>query len=336
MAIEIPIKNNTWQGATKGEGAHVNLSFSDSFKMLFRGACLASAMVFYAATSTAPLMGQTYPSSGNQSALSSNGSVGAKPTWKDVTMVAKPATYDQIFAASISKNLKTIEYTVSAVPQSDKYGYGAGYFVSGLTKSDHWYQVALVYDWPGHNPSHAYYFKGFYMSFNCFHIDNSGNKHGIVGMRKFTHAVNAGDKVDIKLSFSNGNVIMSAYDINTHGTASVAFKSNDTAFIGTKDFVSPFGFFTGIITERYGTTASFGSLNPVTYYPVPKFNSAAYIFEMEYDPNGNELFRSSIIHLTGPYNKKYTYKFKRGNETYQLEYGPFGEFATKSTMRKHP
>ena len=303
---------------------------ADPLKALFRAACMASAMLVCTEASAAAASIQTRNMPQVQSMQHPKTIAGTKPTWKDTKTVEKPAIYDQIIAASIARDSKTVEYVVNAAPQADKYGYGAGYFVSGLTKSDHWYQVALVYDWPGHQPNHAYYFKGFYMSFDCFYVDNSGNKRGIVGMRKFDGKVNPGDRVDLKLSFSENKVIMVARDLNTNSTASVSLESGDKLFVGANDFVSAWGFFTGIITERYSTSQAFGDLNPVTYHPIPKSSSPAYIFEMEYNPLGDELFRSSIIHLANSYGKKYTYLFERGNQTYYLEYGPFGKFTTKS------
>ncbi len=248
------------------------------------------------------------------------------PTWSDTVPVSRPAVYNQLLAASFANNSDSLEYVVDAVKQTDRYGYGAGYFVNGLTGSNHWYQVALVYNWPGHDGHKNYYFKGFYMLFNVFYCDENGNVQKLVGMRKFDKQVKPGDRVDLRLYFADGRVILSARDLNTGGEAQVSFRSSDDIFLGTDDFQNPNGFFTGLMTERHSPIPKFGNLSQVRYSPVSRIGSPAHLFEMELNKDSNET-NQFVSHLI---NDDYIYDVKTGNGIYQMEYTPGGDFTTGS------
>jgi len=79
--------------------------------------------------------------------------------------------------------------------------------------------------------------------------------------------VNPGDTVGLSLSIVDGNVTMRTRDWNTMSTVSENFTSEG----GTKFMGSPLaiansdGFFTGLMTEQYFSTAYYGTGTPVTY-----------------------------------------------------------------------
>src|SRR5207245_10637409 len=73
--------------------------------------------------------------------------------------------YDEQLGTTFTQSFASIAYNVTAVAQSDTYGYGPAYLLNGLGSTGYWYQVGISYDWPftagGYNP-------GFGMNYEVF------------------------------------------------------------------------------------------------------------------------------------------------------------------------
>jgi hypothetical protein len=102
------------------------------------------------------------------------------------------------------------------------------------------------------------------------------------GLSPFTGSVNGGDIVLLSLYFSNGNVVMSARDWSTGAQASVAYSAQGAQFIGLSSTGNSHGFFTGLMTEWYHTSAYYSGEGPVGYSNPSFALSSAVLWADEY------------------------------------------------------
>jgi hypothetical protein len=59
-----------------------------------------------------------------------------------------PAKYDQQLGMTFCEDFSSLAYNVTAVDQTDPYGYGPAYLLNGLSNEGYWYQVGISYNWP--------------------------------------------------------------------------------------------------------------------------------------------------------------------------------------------
>ncbi|MDG6900362.1 MAG: hypothetical protein JRM80_00165 [Nitrososphaerota archaeon] len=201
-------------------------------------------------------------------------------------------TYGQAFAA--------IAYNVTAVAQTDADGYGPAYLLNGLTESGYWYQIGVSYDWPyssgGYQPGFAINFEVFDGAQNSIYPASGGG-----GLENFTGAVNSGDSVLLSLSFSGGNVVMSVKDWNTGANGQASYRSFGTKFIGLSTSSDPNGYFTGLMTEWYHVSSSFGQEGEVTYSaPSPKASAVMWADEFNSNTNASVFGNSASVAFTNP------------------------------------
>ncbi len=176
--------------------------------------------------------------------------------------------YDEQLGVTFTQSLTSIEYNVTAMPQTDPgLGTGPAYLVNGLSDMGYWYQVGVSWDWaPGDNPG-----TGLAMSYEVF--DPQGNSvfpaDGQGGLQAFSGPVNPGDVVLLDLYFSgpSGDVVMRAYDTSTGASASATYPSMGASyFVGLQGSVANReGFFTGLMTEWYHGLPYFADEAPAVY-----------------------------------------------------------------------
>ena len=161
-------------------------------------------------------------------------------------------SYDEQFGLTFTQDFSSLAYNVTAVQQTYENNWGPAYLLNGLSNQGYWYQVGIAWNWP-------YISSGYNSGFNFFYEVYSPTGVSIFptnvggGLQKFSSQVNQGDSILLSLTFSSGNVVMYAYDWNTHATASETYSSQGaTYFVGspTSDANSQ-GFFTGLMTEQY-------------------------------------------------------------------------------------
>src|SRR5260370_29616368 len=151
------------------------------------------------------------------------------------------AKYDEQLGTTFTQSFASLAYNVTAVAQSDTYGYGPAYLLNGLGSTGYWYQIGLSYDWPftagGYNP-------GFGMNYEVFDpqgasiFPSSGG--GLSSIQ-----VNPGDTVLLSLNFSASgrSVVMMAKDWNTQSTNSISFSAEKaTSFKGLPNSFEQNGF----------------------------------------------------------------------------------------------
>ncbi len=179
----------------------------------------------------------------------------SSPGSLSLASLASAAPYDEQVGVTFTQNFSKLAFNVTAVAFTDPNGVGPGYLVNGLTDHGYWYQVGLSYNWPftlgGFN-------SGFRMNYEVF--DNTGVSvdpyNGGGGLKPFDGPVNAGDIVLLSLSFTSGSVVMRAMDWETGAVSSHSYRANGSLFVGLQSSLSsPLGFFTGLMTEQYHSSA---------------------------------------------------------------------------------
>ena len=193
-------------------------------------------------------------------------------------------TYDEQLGITFTQNFASLAYNVTAVPQTDSYGYGPAYLLSGLSNDGYWYQAGLSYDWPIANGG---YKSGFNFNYEVF---NSAGKSiypisGGGGLESFSSTVNSGDLVLLSLYFNSGFVYMSAQDWNTSAVADAAYADSQTSsFTGLSSPSNGNGFFTGLMTEWYHVNPYTGDETQVTYSNYSSGLSSAWMWMDEWEP----------------------------------------------------
>jgi hypothetical protein len=181
-----------------------------------------------------------------------------------------PTTYDEQIGMTFTQSFTSMAYNVTAVEQSDpSSGYGPAYLLNGLSDSGYWYQVGLSWNWDG-TGTYSNYSPGFNLNYEVF--DSSGNSifptSGYGGVQGFSGPVYAGDTVGLSLYFSSTyGVMMLAKDYNTGSTSYQTYSAEGgSQFVGLSGApANSNGFFTGLMTEWYHSSAFYGNITPVIY-----------------------------------------------------------------------
>ena len=205
-------------------------------------------------------------------------------------------SYDEQIGLSYVGNTNSMSYNVTATTNVDADGYGPSYLVNGLTNQGYWYQVGLAYDWPTINGGNL---PGFNMAYEVF--NNSGasifpSNGG--GVAPFSGTVNPNDIVNLSLVLSSGSICLEASDYETSASASQCLTPVGSYFVG--DPSSPAnnnGFFTGLMTEWYHSSAYFGGENP-TLYSTKNPISSSWMFMGEANlATSNILFTKTALQV---------------------------------------
>ena len=190
------------------------------------------------------------------------------------------ATYDQQVSLVFRQNFYSLNFNVTAVPQTDSSGFGPAYLLNGLSDSGYWYQVGLAYNWP--LASGTSYDAGFHFIWEVFYPNGSTNNPVL---SRVPDTVNGGDTVRLSLSFSSGSVIMSTLDYNTGASSSHAYTAGGgTIFIGSSSSRAtrtP----TSLMTEWYHASPNEPSMKQITYSEQNLPISSGWICIGEYLPS---------------------------------------------------
>jgi hypothetical protein len=170
------------------------------------------------------------------------------------------ASYDQQVSLTFGQDFSSLSYNVSAVPQSDSYGYGPAYLLNGHSDTGYWYQIGLAYNWP--LASGNSYDQGFHFIWEVFDPNGTTNNPSLSNIRD---NVNANDTVGLSLYFSGGNVVLSAVDYDTGATMSQTYTAGGgSRFVGSSSFGStttP----TSLMTEWYHPDPNWTMMKQVVY-----------------------------------------------------------------------
>ena len=229
-----------------------------------------------------------YPSSPGFGAVTVNNQAPNPITVSFNTQTNVPYDEQLLSTFTAPQNYNIISYTVNAVAQQGPHGYGPAYLVNGLTNAHYWYQLGLYYNWPGSSGG-----PGFYMEYEVW----TSPAKTLPPMRvDFSGPVIAGDKIQLTLSFLNGNVEMEAKDLNTGAIAippTGFIPTAGTTFEEGSDCTNNGCIFTGLMTEEYHVNPYYGTESQVEYLSVnPQSLGAATI---AIDERGVSGFRDSEL-----------------------------------------
>jgi|GEM_PF-1655273 uncharacterized membrane protein len=191
------------------------------------------------------------------------------------------APYDEQLGMTLVQNYTALGYNVTAVAQtSGTSGTGPAYLLNGYSNTGYWYQVGLSWNWAtsyfGYSPNE------FLINYEVFAPNGTSiyPSGGGGGLLTLNGPVNEGDLVLLNLYFKNNTVIFLVKDWNTGATGSTTFQTyGATEFVGNPySTASSQGFFTGLMTEWYGTSSSFPIQQPVVYSPYGAITSPAWLW----------------------------------------------------------
>jgi hypothetical protein len=174
--------------------------------------------------------------------------------------------YDEQIANTFTQSFTSMAYNVTAVTQVDSDGCGPAYLLNGLSNVGYWYQVGLAYNW---NCAAS----GFIMAYEVFNSNGVSifPINGGGGTLGFTGTVNAGDILLLNIFFGTGSysgeVVMYSYDWNTGAYASETYTNEGASYFAglSNGAANANGFFTGLMTEQYHSSAYYGSEEFVSY-----------------------------------------------------------------------
>ncbi len=169
------------------------------------------------------------------------------------TQIVAPFTrFVQRAGLVIAQNVTSLSYNVTAGAQTDAYGYGPGYQLSGVTQNGYLYFGGLDYnyiDFVNYTKFKGGYFEGYTLEFQVF----SPALFNVYGrFDNFSGPVNSGDKVVLNLSISGGQVVLYAKDWNTGAWDRINYTA-----IGAENFLgrnSYSAFPNGTLADRYNKT----------------------------------------------------------------------------------
>jgi hypothetical protein len=202
---------------------------------------------------------------------------------------AAPPAFDLQMGLTFVDNFSSIRYNVTVNRQMDEDEYGPGYEVNGLSNTGYWYQAGYAWDWPFSGGGYSYGFKFLYQVYNSqgqpiFPVGGGG-------ISSFSGSVNVGDRMCLGLSFSSGNVTMSASDLETGAYASQSYFGYKAGeFIGNPSgFCNAPGQFTGLMTEWYHASKFFCNEEQVSYLDNSSATpSGAWMWWNYFDLNQNK------------------------------------------------
>lgn len=194
--------------------------------------------------------------------------------------------YDEQVGITLTQDFAVLAFNVTAVQFTDSSGVGPGYLVNGLTDLGYWYQVGLSYNWPLTSGGVSH---GFNMNYEVFDPnDNSIDPTNGGGLQGFNGAINAGDEVLLRLSFSSGYVVMHATDWQTGAVSSQSYIAYGSVFIGLKSSLAQSGFFTGLMTEQYHRNPYYDAGLPVTYNETGTTLSSVWMWMDEWNTDTSQ------------------------------------------------
>lgn len=224
------------------------------------------------------------------------------------------ASYDQQTSFTFSQSFSSLSYNITAVPQSDSYGFGPAYLLNGKSDSGYWYQIGIAYNWP--LSSGTAYDSGFHFIWEVFDPSGATNNPSLSSI---PDNIQTNDTVNVSLSFSGGNVILSAHDYNTLASASHSYTAGGgSSFVGSSA-VSNSNTPTSLMTEWYHPDPNWTTMKQVTYSEssVAVFSGWACISEyVPPNPSSGVYSSCSTQMILGNSPQAYSY---RGINTYSSQ-----------------
>ncbi len=158
-------------------------------------------------------------------------------------------------------NYSSVSYAVTAVAQSDAYGYGPVYRLIGAANNGYSYQVGVSYN---SSLVSNWYYPYFRFAYEVI-APNGTNVYGSIS--NFSSKINNGDKILLTLSLYAGNVVMSATDLDTGAVGYANYSTNGATSFNSIELGTSWLFASNSINQL-----------PVSFSPYGAYNNQAYFF----------------------------------------------------------
>ena len=201
--------------------------------------------------------------------------------------------FDEQVGITFTQDFSALAFNVTVESFTDPNGVGPAFLLNGLTNLGYWYQVGVSYDWPLYNGG---YNSGFNMNYEVFDPYNNSIDPAVGGgLQNFDALIFSNDTVLLGLTFSSGNVLMTARDWQTGASALQSYPAYGNRFIGLQSkLANKSGYFTGLMTEHYHSYPYRGTGQPVVYTDTGTHLSSAWMWMDEWNTNTREtVFRSN-------------------------------------------
>src|SRR5205807_5088177 len=165
-----------------------------------------------------------------------------------------PDLYSEALILAINSTLTHVEFNVTALAQCSDSAIGPGYILTGRSDQGYWYEVGLAWNWPVSLDPNGGVANGFHSIYSAYSPSGtSQNINGQSSILNLLNGVNDGDLVQLGLSISNDEVLMSVHDWNsgiTDRLSTSAYSASRFVALPQAGFDSN-GFYTGVATVEF-------------------------------------------------------------------------------------
>src|SRR5438552_10538204 len=180
-------------------------------------------------------------------------------------------SYVEALILAINSTLTHVEFNVTALAQCSDSAIGPGYILAGRSDQGYWYEVGLAWNWPVSLDPNGGVANGFHSIYAAYSPSGtSQNINGHTDILNLLNGVNDGDLVQLGLSISNNDVLMSVHDWNSSITdrlSTSAYSASQFVALPQAGFDSN-GFYTGVATVEFHESPFYGDEQRVVYkYP---------------------------------------------------------------------
>ena len=233
-----------------------------------------------------------------------------------VKMPGASPSMDEQRIISFNGDYTALSFNLTAVPYQNSEGYGSSYLLNGYSESGYWYQVGISYHWPSSINNTSYRTYGFSGSYEAFAPNGSSVFPSNGGAGTLNVKVNPNDPINLYLAFlNNSSVEFLITDFKTNSSAVEYYSSFGATYFATAGALDTSeGFFTGLMTETYYSSAYYGNQSAVTYSPYGGSISQVWIGTDEYNTSGSNhaplFFNSTPLINLAQYQNGYDYSYE--------------------------
>src|SRR5437588_1652710 len=210
-----------------------------------------------------------------------------------------PDLYSEALILAINSTLAHIEFNVTALAQCSDNAIGPGYILAGRSDQGYWYEVGLAWNWPVSLDLNGGVANGFHSVYSAYSPSGtSQNINGHSNILNLLNGVNDGDLVQLGLSISNNDVLMSVHDWNSSITdrlSTSAYSAAQFVALPQAGFDSN-GYYTGVATVEFHGSPFYGDEQRVVYkYPNIPQSSAWMRIEEHTNPGSGNVFNQKTL-----------------------------------------
>lgn len=229
------------------------------------------------------------------------------------SVAGSPDLYSEALILAVNSTLTHVEFNVTALEQCSDDDIGPGYILAGLTDQGYWYEVGLAWNWPISLDPSGGVANGFHSIYSSYTASGTIQKiNGYTNTLNMLKGVNDGDLVQLGLSISNGDILMSVHDWNSEITDRLSTSAYSASkFVAPKGGFDSNGYYTGVATVEFHGSSFFGDEQRAVYkYPNIPQSSAWMRIEEHTDPGNTIVFnqQTPVKYNSSPQLENLTYE----------------------------